>query len=54
MTGSGSAVFAQTSRSLDWHDAPAAWQIRVCENLRVHPLAEWARDDEQTVDRACG
>ena len=44
MTGSGSAVFAQSSRAVDLLDAPAAWQVRMCENLGLHPLAGWARD----------
>lgn len=44
MTGSGSAVFAQVTHAIDLHDAPAAWQVKVCENLQLHPLAEWASD----------
>ncbi|KQP14278.1 4-(cytidine 5'-diphospho)-2-C-methyl-D-erythritol kinase [Pseudorhodoferax sp. Leaf267] len=41
MTGSGSAVFAP------WHQAehpaaPEGWQVRLCSNLDVHPLAGWA------------
>ncbi|AVO50095.1 4-(cytidine 5'-diphospho)-2-C-methyl-D-erythritol kinase [Melaminivora suipulveris] len=44
MTGSGSAVFAQMAHAVDLFDAPAAWQIRVCENLGLHPLAGWVRD----------
>ena len=44
MTGSGSAVFAQIPHAVDLHDAPAAWQIKVCENLQFHPLAGWASD----------
>lgn len=44
MTGSGSAVFAQMARTVDLHDAPAAWQVKVCKNLKVHPLADWASD----------
>ena len=41
MTGSGSAVFAP------WHEAehpaaPKGWQVRICSNLDVHPLAGWA------------
>lgn len=42
MTGSGSAVFAQITHTADLRDAPAAWQVQVCENLGVHPLADWA------------
>ncbi|WP_026437158.1 4-(cytidine 5'-diphospho)-2-C-methyl-D-erythritol kinase [Acidovorax sp. JHL-9] len=42
MTGSGSAVFAQISHAVDLQNAPSGWQVRVCENLMVHPLAGWA------------
>ena len=41
MTGSGSAVFAQISHAVDLHDAPAAWHVKVCENLKLHPLKDW-------------
>lgn len=41
MTGSGSAVFAQITQSIDFSDAPRGWQIRECENLMVHPLWGW-------------
>ena len=44
MTGSGSAVFAQITHAVDLSDAPAEWQVKVCENLQAHPLAEWASD----------
>ena len=44
MTGSGSAVFAQITHAVDLHDAPAEWHVKVCENLQVHPLADWASD----------
>ncbi|WP_313070929.1 4-(cytidine 5'-diphospho)-2-C-methyl-D-erythritol kinase [Melaminivora sp.] len=44
MTGSGSAVFAQVTHVVDLHDAPAAWQVKVCENLQSHPLAGWVSD----------
>lgn len=46
MTGSGSAVFAQVTHAVDLHDAPAAWQVKMCENLRLHPLLDWASDGE--------
>ncbi|MBS0467481.1 MAG: 4-(cytidine 5'-diphospho)-2-C-methyl-D-erythritol kinase [Proteobacteria bacterium] len=46
MTGSGSAVFAQAAKAVDLHDAPAAWQVKMCDNLRLHPMAEWASDGE--------
>ena len=45
MTGSGSAVFAQIPHAFDAGKAPEGWQVRVCENLMVHPLAGWASDD---------
>ena len=46
MTGSGSAVFAQVQHPLDLarvqESAPEHWQVRLCSNLGVHPLAGWA------------
>ena len=45
MTGSGSAVFARLHRPLEWPSTPAGWQLRVCNNLKVHPLAGWAFSD---------
>ena len=45
MTGSGSAVFASLHRPLEWPPTPAGWQLRVCNNLKVHPLAGWAFSD---------
>jgi 4-diphosphocytidyl-2-C-methyl-D-erythritol kinase len=44
MTGSGSAVFAQISHAVNLQNAPNGWQVRVCENLMIHPLAGWASD----------
>ena len=44
MTGSGSAVFAQMSHVADLKSAPRGWQVKVCDNLMVHPLAGWASD----------
>jgi 4-diphosphocytidyl-2-C-methyl-D-erythritol kinase len=41
MTGSGSAVFAQTPNEMTLSDAPGDWQIRQCGNLEAHPLAGW-------------
>ena len=41
MTGSGSAVFAQITQSIDFSVAPRGWQVRECENLMVHPLWGW-------------
>ncbi|MBX9611004.1 MAG: 4-(cytidine 5'-diphospho)-2-C-methyl-D-erythritol kinase [Burkholderiales bacterium] len=46
MTGSGSAVFAQTLHDVQLQDAPVSWQVRVCNNLGVHPLAGWAPSDD--------
>lgn len=43
MTGSGSAVFALLpDASFELPPAPAAWRVRRCSNLNVHPLARWA------------
>lgn len=44
MTGSGSAVFAPMRHTVDLHDANAAWQVKVCNNLQLHPLAGWISD----------
>lgn len=44
MTGSGSAVFAQTSKITDLKDAPSNWKIKVCKNLEKHPLYYWIPD----------
>ncbi|MEG0539132.1 MAG: 4-(cytidine 5'-diphospho)-2-C-methyl-D-erythritol kinase [Comamonas sp.] len=41
MTGSGSAVFAQASKEIDFSDAPSTWKIRLCKNLENHPLIQW-------------
>jgi 4-diphosphocytidyl-2-C-methyl-D-erythritol kinase len=46
MTGSGSAVFAQVLQETKLAPAPASWQVRVCNNLGVHPLAGWAFSDD--------
>ncbi|KAB7632546.1 4-(cytidine 5'-diphospho)-2-C-methyl-D-erythritol kinase [Verminephrobacter eiseniae] len=52
MTGSGSAVFAQIPQAPDLGHvgdlgaAPEGWQVRVCENLMLHPLAGWAADED--------
>ena len=44
MTGSGSAVFAAASHAVDLPAPPGAWQVKVCDNLWVHPLAGWATE----------
>lgn len=46
MTGSGSAVFAQSLHDVQLQGAPASWQVRVCNNLGAHPLAGWAHSDD--------
>lgn len=45
MTGSGSAVFAHLLHEIDVSDAPAAFQVRLCNSLDVHPLWGWAPSD---------
>ena len=42
MTGSGSAVFAKIPHAIDFLDVPNGWQVKVCDNLTLHPLAGWA------------
>jgi len=46
MTGSGSAVFAQIAHTFELPKAPAAWQVKICHNLRLHPLQGWAADEK--------
>jgi len=43
MTGSGSAVFAHLTQpnGLFLSKLPALWQMRICNNLKVHPLHGW-------------
>ncbi len=53
MTGSGSAVFAPMPHTVDLSGAPAEWQIKVCENLKAHPLAGWAEDGKVSVGSSC-
>ena len=45
MTGSGSAVFAKTLHEIDLRDAPSEFQIKLCNNLDVHPLKGWATNN---------
>lgn len=45
MTGSGSAVFAQVSRQTVFSEPPAGWQLQICSNLEIHPLAGWVSCD---------
>lgn len=49
MTGSGSAVFAQALHAVDVQNAPAAFQVRTCSNMDVHPLWGWAPSDGLSV-----
>ncbi|OIQ66157.1 4-diphosphocytidyl-2-C-methyl-D-erythritol kinase [mine drainage metagenome] len=42
MTGSGSAVFARTLHDIDTSLASVPFQLRMCNNLPVHPLQGWA------------
>jgi len=42
MTGSGSAVFARVPNLFKLGKVPQALEPRLCSNLEVHPLAEWA------------
>ena len=46
MTGSGSAVFAQLPSEVEMPSPPHGWQMQVCSNLAVHPLAGWATSDD--------
>lgn len=46
MTGSGSAVFAQLPSEVEVPSPPHGWQMRVCSNMAVHPLAGWATSDD--------
>lgn len=47
MTGSGSAVFAPIPHADGSPPtAPAAWQVRTCGNMAVHPLRGWAVSDD--------
>ncbi|MSQ64944.1 MAG: 4-(cytidine 5'-diphospho)-2-C-methyl-D-erythritol kinase [Limnohabitans sp.] len=45
MTGSGSAVFARISSDTALSDPPAGWQMQLCSNLEIHPLAGWVSCD---------
>jgi len=52
MTGSGSAVFAQTLQDVDLRGAPSGFQVRLCNSLDVHPLVGWAVSDRLSVGSA--
>jgi 4-diphosphocytidyl-2-C-methyl-D-erythritol kinase len=44
MTGSGTAVFAQTQHLEELVSAPAHWMVRKCSNMDAHPLLDWCSD----------
>lgn len=46
MTGSGSAVFAPLTQTIDLNSAPSTWKVRICKNLEVHPLLSWVSDNK--------
>jgi 4-diphosphocytidyl-2-C-methyl-D-erythritol kinase len=50
MTGSGSAVFALLAPGKTVAFAPAAWKVRECGNMEVHPLVGWAPSDDSSVN----
>ena len=52
MTGSGSAVFAHLPHEVDLSDVPDAFQVKVCSNVGVHPLAGWASSNGLSVGSA--
>lgn len=41
MTGSGSAVFAPLTQTIDLNSPPNTWKIKICKNLESHPLLSW-------------
>lgn len=41
MTGSGSAVFARIASDTMLAELPTGWQLQLCSNLEIHPLAGW-------------
>jgi 4-diphosphocytidyl-2-C-methyl-D-erythritol kinase len=45
MTGSGSAVFAKLPSDVLIESAPHHWQMRICSNLMIHPLAGWINSE---------
>lgn len=45
MSGSGTAVFAALPGNMaSLGEVPDGWQVRVCSNMDVHPLADWCAD----------
>jgi 4-diphosphocytidyl-2-C-methyl-D-erythritol kinase len=47
MTGSGSAVFAQTDlkNNFSFPKLPTHWQLKVCSNMEAHPLVDWVSSE---------
>jgi 4-diphosphocytidyl-2-C-methyl-D-erythritol kinase len=46
MTGSGSAVFAFVGAEAVLPKPPPGWQLQMCGNLEIHPLAGWVSCDD--------
>jgi 4-diphosphocytidyl-2-C-methyl-D-erythritol kinase len=46
MTGSGSAVFAPVVSGAVLPKPPPGWQLQMCSNLEIHPLAGWVSSDD--------
>ena len=46
MTGSGSAVFALVGPQTVLSKPPPGWQLQMCSNLEIHPLAGWVSSDD--------
>lgn len=44
MTGSGTAVFAQTPHLLNLPNASAHWLVQECSSMDAHPLQDWCSD----------
>jgi 4-diphosphocytidyl-2-C-methyl-D-erythritol kinase len=44
MTGSGSAVFAQTRHAVHLPEPPGRWLVKQCSNMDTHPLLDWCSD----------
>lgn len=51
MTGSGSAVFALVGADAVLPKPPPGWQLQMCGNLEIHPLAGWVFSDN--LQEAC-
>lgn len=46
MTGSGSAVFAPLTQTIDINSAARTWEVKICKNLEIHPLSSWVSDQK--------